>query len=807
MFIDRIRSLGIGTKLQALLGLGFFLGIALLLGYQTLERVKNTEAERRDANVRIVRVLSGPVGGALASHDSNSVIYSFMEVLAQQPTAAGLVIVEAGKVVKTQQSIDHMELPTERLASVALEAANAVEDRIVSDGEYQLVAVPIVDSARRPLGSFAIGWSTKGLLDAVWRDALMQAGVLLLIGLALLGALASSIRQMVSEPISTIAATLEGAMTQANGAEKLRKYQARQDEMGSLARAAAIFQERTLELRNLNTRFDAALTNMSQGLVMFDAQQRLLVCNRSYKEIYRLPSDAAKAGDTMKEVFDQFVSLGQLSPEEAAGAFEARQRLIRDGKPGTSLRELADGRTVEIVHQPMGGGGWVATHHDITDRRMAEAQIAHMAHHDALTGLANRVAFRNHMQGALARVERGEAVAVLCLDLDRFKAVNDTLGHPAGDELLRAVAQRLKDCMREGDVLARLGGDEFAIVQVGVQEPKGVTALAERIIADLTAPYDINGYHVVIGTSIGIALAPADGDSPDQLLRNADMALYKAKGEGRGTYRFFEAEMDARMQARRALETDLRKALASAQFEVFYQPIVDVLTKEVAGFEALLRWHHPERGMVSPMEFIPLAEDIGVLGPIGAWVLKQACAEAAKWPKDISIAVNLSPCQFKSRALVLDVASALGTSGLAPHRLELEITESVLLQDTDATLAVLDELRGLGVRIAMDDFGTGYSSLSYLRKFQFDKIKIDQSFVRDLTDNPDSVAIIRAISALGTSLGMTTTAEGVETGAQLRMLEAEGCNEVQGFLFSKPRPAAEAIMLINSISRDARNAA
>jgi diguanylate cyclase (GGDEF)-like protein/PAS domain S-box-containing protein len=807
MFIDRIRSLGIGTKLQALLGLGFFLGIALLLGYQTLERVKNTEAERRDANVRIVRVLSGPVGGALASHDSNSVIYSFMEVLAQQPTAAGLVIVEAGKVVKTQQSIDHMELPTERLASVALEAANAVEDRIVSDGEYQLVAVPIVDSASRPVGSFAIGWSTKGLLDAVWRDALVQAGVLLLIGLVLLGALASSIRRMVSEPISTIAATLEGAMTQANGAEKLAKYEARQDEMGSLARAAAIFQERTLELRNLNTRFDAALTNMSQGLVMFDAQQRLLVCNRSYKEIYGLPSDAAKPGSTIKELFDQFVSLGQFSPEEAARAFEARQRLIRDGKPGTSLRELGDGRFVEIVHQPMGGGGWVATHHDITDRRMAEAQIAHMAHHDALTGLANRVAFRNHMQGALARVERGEAVAVLCLDLDRFKAVNDTLGHPAGDELLRAVAQRLKDCMREGDVLARLGGDEFAIVQVGVQEPKGVTALAERIIADLTAPYDINGYHVVIGTSIGIALAPADGDSPDQLLRNADMALYKAKGEGRGTYRFFEAEMDARMQARRALETDLRKALASAQFEVFYQPIVDVLTKEVAGFEALLRWHHPERGMVSPMEFIPLAEDIGVLGPIGAWVLKQACAEAAKWPKDISIAVNLSPCQFKSRALVLDVASALGTSGLAPHRLELEITESVLLQDTDATLSVLDELRGLGVRIAMDDFGTGYSSLSYLRKFQFDKIKIDQSFVRDLTDNPDSVAIIRAISALGTSLGMTTTAEGVETGAQLRMLEAEGCNEVQGFLFSKPRPAAEAVMLINSISRDARNAA
>jgi diguanylate cyclase (GGDEF)-like protein len=410
------------------------------------------------------------------------------------------------------------------------------------------------------------------------------------------------------------------------------------------------------------------------------------------------------------------------------------------------------------------------------------------------------VRFHELLRQMLAKSKRGEHFAVFCLDLDHFKDVNDALGHPLGDLLLKAAADRLRRCIRETDFVARLGGDEFAILQADACQPTDATALANRLVEEISAPYELGGHQVVVGLSIGIALAPNDGMDPDELLRNADMALYRAKADGRGLYRFFEPAMDARMQARRSLEIELRKAITNGEFELFYQPLVDVQTEQVTGFEALLRWQHPLRGMIPPSEFITVAEETGLIVPLGEWVLRQACAEAVTWPSDVKIAVNLSPNQFKSKTLLLTVVSALAAAGLSPRRLELEITESVLLQDSEATLALLLELRGLGVRISMDDFGTGYSSLSYLRKFPFDKIKIDQSFIRDMSDHDDSLAIVRAVVAMGSGLCIGTTAEGVETARQFDQLKLEGCTEVQGYLFSPPRPAAEVKELLAAIN-------
>jgi diguanylate cyclase (GGDEF)-like protein len=440
-------------------------------------------------------------------------------------------------------------------------------------------------------------------------------------------------------------------------------------------------------------------------------------------------------------------------------------------------------------------------------RQKLEAQLTHMAHHDGLTALPNRLLFREEMERELARARRGEPVAVLCVDLDHFKRVNDTLGHAAGDALLQAAAERLRACVRETDIVARLGGDEFAIVQVLADQPRAATVLAERLIADLSRPFDIEGHQVVVGASVGIALAPSDGTEADQLMKSADMALYRAKADGRGVLRYFESEMDAKMQARRALELDLRKALAEREFELFYQPIVDLQSNRVAGFEALLRWNHPTQGLISPGEFIPIAEDMGLIVPLGEWVLRRACLEAAGWPDNIKVAVNLSPAQFKSKTLALAVTSALADSGFPANRLELEITESVLLQDNETVRAILHQLRDLGVRISMDDFGTGYSSLSYLRSFPFDKIKIDQSFVRDMCLHDDSIAIVRAVAGLGRNLGMSTTAEGVETNEQLGRLRDEGCTEVQGYLFSRPLPASEVPRLLAQIHKQMRSAA
>ena len=428
---------------------------------------------------------------------------------------------------------------------------------------------------------------------------------------------------------------------------------------------------------------------------------------------------------------------------------------------------------------------------DQSDLHEAEKKIRFLALRDALTGLANRNRFIDELQTSLKRLGPSKSLAVLYLDLDSFKHVNDTLGHGIGDQLLRGVAARLEAAVREGDLVARMGGDEFAIILAPPSQPEDATALASRLIDAIGDPYDIDGHQIVIGTSIGISLAPSDGTASHQLLKNADLALYRAKAEGKQTFRLFESGMDAKMQARRLLELELRQALALDQFELAYQPIVESHSRTTCGFEALLRWRHPERGLVLPLDFIPLAEEIGLMGKIGAWVLKRACVDAMSWPAGIRVAVNVSPAQFRGRALELDVLAALGASGLPGSRLEIEITDSVLMEDTEASVAMLQRLRDHGVRVAMDDFGTGYSSLSYLQKFPFDKIKIDKSFVSNSGVSTNSQAIIQAILGLAATFGMSTTAEGIETENQLGDLSAWGCAEFQGYLFSKPMEARE----------------
>ncbi len=444
-------------------------------------------------------------------------------------------------------------------------------------------------------------------------------------------------------------------------------------------------------------------------------------------------------------------------------------------------------RTIQVELSPVAEEGWAVTLEDISARKANEARADEVARLDPLTGLPNRLLLRERLTEALARLERtGEAFALLLVDLDRFKPVNDTLGHPVGDALLEKVADRLRSTVRPTDTVARVGGDEFVILQNGVREAADTQALARRLVDLIGRTYMVEGHLLTIGASVGAAFAPGDGTDSDKLLKNADLALYRAKLDGRGTYRFFEPEMDARMQARRKLELDMRQALARREFQLHYQPQMQLESDRITGCEALIRWRHPERGMISPLDFIPLAEEIGLIVPIGEWVIRQACRDAMTWPAHMSVAVNVSPAQFKSDRLVEMIISALATSGLPARRLEVEITEGVLLQQNEKTLQTLHRLRELGVRVSMDDFGTGYSSLSYLQSFPFDKIKIDRSFVKDLATKPDGEAIIRAVAGLGKSLGMTTVAEGVETPEQLQRIRLEGCTDVQGYLISKP---------------------
>ena len=696
-------------------------------------------------------------------------------------------------------------------------------------------------------------------------------------------------------------------------------------------------------------KLDTALNNMSQGLLMFDSDGRLVLYNQRLLQMYRLSPDAVKPGCTLSDLLRLRKAAGTFKGDpdryvaklvDADGNFKGdpdRQmaRMFDEGKVETKVMELPDGRTVSIINQSMPGGGWVSTHEDITERRRAElerdrnrefldlvienvpstivvtdardfryvlinrageqyygiprdemigrtahdvlpkasadlvtgldqqvlekrrnavvnehaletpghgtriamskrlpifddkgepryllavvdditeqkraeGQIVHMAHHDALTDLPNRRHFAEQLEQALRRVQRGERLAVLYIDLDHFKRVNDTHGHAIGDELLKDVAHRLRGCVREIDLIARLSGDEFAVIQTSLEQPSDAAALATRIREAIKAPYDFDGRSVVVDSSIGISIAPNDSTVPDELLKSADIALYEAKTSGRGIYCFYEPEMDARIKARGKLELDLRKALVSGEFELFYQPIVNLQNNKISACEALLRWHHPERSMMLPSEFIPVAEEIGIITQLGEWVLRTACAEAATWPDDIKVAVNVSPLQLTSNNAVQAVIGALAASGVPARRLELEITESVMMKNTFATLATLHQLHELDVQITLDDFGTGYSSLSHLLSFPFNKIKIDRCFINGLAEGDNARAIVRAVAGLATSLGMTTTAEGIETERQREIIRAAGCTEMQGDLFSPSRPAAEISRLFRSRAQGAECAA
>jgi diguanylate cyclase (GGDEF)-like protein len=609
----------------------------------------------------------------------------------------------------------------------------------------------------------------------------------------------ASARRLTKFPISIIATTTVDAAL-ADWQEQTRLLIAASTIAAFLIGAVLYLIVSQLERQHKSSRhrLDTALDNMTQGIMLYDASSRIVLFNRRYIEMYGLSLDIIKPGRLFREVMKHRKETGSFEGDDEEFCTGVLKN-VADQKLTHTILQTKAGRSYQIVNQPLSEGGWVTTHEDITALRRSEERINHLAHHDALTDLPNRVLFREQLENEMKRAERGAKFALFYIDVDEFKGINDSLGHPVGDEFLKYLAQRLKDCLRNTDFVARLGGDEFAIIQTRIDTPTDVTDLVLRLFETIRRPFDCLGHHVMADASIGIAIAPTDGSEVDQLIKNADLAMYEAKAAGRRTYRFFEPEMDSKAKARRGLEQDLRKAISASNFELHYQPLVDLTSGKVTGFEALLRWRHPERGIISPLHFIPIAEETGLINEIGDWVLKTACAEASSWPEEIKLAVNVSPVQFKSGTFALKVAAALAESGLAANRLELEITEAVLIRDDEAALTVLHQLRAIGVSIALDDFGTGYSSLSYLQRFPFDKIKIDRSFIRDIARVGGSSPIIQAVVNIAVSRNMTPTAEGVETRDQLDALRALGCTQMQGYFFSAALPASEARKLLARI--------
>jgi diguanylate cyclase (GGDEF)-like protein len=679
---------------------------------------------------------------------------------------------------------DGSKPPFDFLAWRAWTVAKLTESLAARDAPIEQAAGRVRMLRDEAIRAFAYGLAGVGVLFLI----LIAVGVL--------------VETRVLRPIERLTNALDEFASAKGDAPSLRRkaedlesrYGDRQDEIGSLSRAVSRFRDYANLLERLNQRFNTVLANLPQGVCFYDERDRLVVANRRYAELYGVPPDTELAGRSLAEVMALRKVVAEGSCEGADDTLRESLADLSTGEVAKCIAELPNGRVLSLSGVRMPGGGWLATHLDITERCRAEAQLAFMADHDALTGLANRGLLARTMASALDRVRCGQQLAVMWLDLDRFKMVNDTLGHARGDDLLKQVALRLRACVRPTDIVARLGGDEFAVVLEAAEV--SLNALAERMLSAVGQPYDLDGHTVTVGASIGIAVGPQDGASAAELLKAADMAMYRAKSDGRGSLQFFEPAMDAAMQLRRMLEIDLRNALQRGEFELHYQPILDLAQSAITSFEALLRWNHPTRGRISPMDFIPLAEESGLIVNIGSWVLHEACAEASNWPKSIKVSVNLSPRQFNSGRLFADIVAALRDSRLPPDRLELEITELAMLANDQATVAILHDLRKLGIAIAMDDFGTGYSSISYLRRFPFDKIKIDQTFVRDLARDPESIAIIRAVVELGAGLHMTTTAEGVETQAQLELLKAEGCDAIQGFLISRPVPASEIPRLL-----------
>ena len=543
--------------------------------------------------------------------------------------------------------------------------------------------------------------------------------------------------------------------------------------------------------------FDTALNNMPHGLCMFRVDRQLAVMNHRFSEMLDLPDDLVRSGSTARDILSACVSSGSISAasgEMIAGEIEnAHANQIVTVDPDAERN-----RSLSWTVQPMADGGAVVLLEDVTERRNAEAKITHLARYDELTALPNRVHFRNEIESLLAASHHSARLsALLFIDLDQFKQVNDTLGHPCGDQLLCAVANRLREMLRPEDFVARFGGDEFVVFQQNISAPEDAASLARRIVERLSERYRIDNHLVEIGASVGIALT-SEGASADTLLKNADMALYRVKADGRGTFCFFRDEMAATAEARRILELDLRKALANEEFELFYQPLVNLKSGKISTCEALLRWNHPVRGTVSPVDIIPVAEDMGLIVDLGRWILRRACMECMKWPEGVSVAVNFSPQQFHQRDVLSEIRYALEVSGLPAHRLEIEITESSLLRNTQLTHDILSQLHALGVRISLDDFGTGYSSLSYLHNFPMQKVKIDRSFLEGIdADRP--LTLLRGVARLSADLGMAVVVEGIETNEQLELISADGTvSEGQGYLFSRPVPAVRIRQLLNA---------
>ena len=571
-----------------------------------------------------------------------------------------------------------------------------------------------------------------------------------------------------------------------------------------LERNVHAFRSDRKDYAQLSRWFEIALNNMGRGLSMFDSGQRLIVCNKRYREIFSLPETLTQPGTTFADIVRYHVKseTGSESPEEIENErkwINNHVAEMRLGKSFCSTRNLKDGRTILVSNQPLPDGGWVDLLEDISEKCEAEHKISWLARHDTLTELANRFHFREELNGTFVDLKAGEGFALHWIDLDRFKEVNDTLGHPVGDALLKSVAKRLRGVLRGPDIVARLGGDEFAIIQRGAATEEQAAHLASRIIRTIAQPHQVMGHTVGVGASIGIVVAPNDGTNADELVKKADLALYEAKASGRGTYRVYRGAATPSGEQRQSLEVDLRDAQRKGELELYYQPIINAGTREIAGLEALMRWNHPTIGMIAPADFIPLAEETGLIVEMGAWALNEACQEAMRWSKPVKVMVNLSPLQFERGDLYATIAEALARAELPARRLELEITERLLLRDDFATNEMLHRLRSLGVSIALDDFGTAYASLSYLRSFPFDKIKIDRTFIRDLEhpDQKECMAIVNAVTGLARQLQMTTVAEGVESLDHVNSAIVAGCDEVQGFFFSKPVPAGEVEALLS----------
>jgi len=551
--------------------------------------------------------------------------------------------------------------------------------------------------------------------------------------------------------------------------------------------------EKATELEVMNKRFSAALSNMAQGLCMFNGEKRLIVWNDRFAQLYDVPPQLLRVGTPYADITANRISHILKKPVDDPEVKAAVSRMMALPPDASRIDQMPDGRFLQLTRQPMEGGGWVAIIEDITERRRAEAEIVHLARHDPLTGLPNRAEFNARLENASRQMQRnGGAVTVMMVDLDRFKVVNDTLGHLAGDELLVEVGRRLQGAIGEKDTLARLGGDEFAIIQRGGGDQRGnAMALAIRIIDAISEPFDLNGHEANVGTSIGIAMAPEHGDAPEDLLKRADLALYNVKSRGRNDFRLFEHEMLEVANTQQSAERELKEAIAEGQFELHYQPVVDVRTRQLCGVETLVRWRHPAKGLISPDHFIPLAESTGLIKPLGEWILYRACADAVNWPAHVKIAVNISAVQFKKANLFDTILGALLKTGLAPERLELEITETSLLENREAHLTTIRRLKHLGLSIALDDFGTGFSSISYLTIFPFDKIKIDKSFTRDVLSRDECKAVVASTLALAQGLGIVTTVEGVETEEQYTYMRAAGAQLAQGYLFGKPVPISD----------------